>query len=54
LPNKLSAKISDNVGKYPYGTPNKPNQGNNTAKSFDFSSDDSKGQQDKVESLGNS
>lgn len=50
LPNKLSAKLSDNVVNYPYGTPNKTSQGH-IAKSFEFSSDDSKEKQDKVESL---
>lgn len=50
LPKKLSAKLSENVVNYPYGTPNKASYGN-IGKSFEFSSEDTKEILDKVESL---
>lgn len=53
LPNKLSAKISDNLVSHPYGTPNKVGLGHIT-KSFEFTSEDSREQQDKVDHLNTS
>jgi hypothetical protein len=46
----MSAKLSENVVNYPYGTPNKASLGN-IGKSFEFSSEDTKEILDKVESL---
>jgi hypothetical protein len=52
VPKKVSTKLSDNIAKFPYGTPTKMSHGH-IGKSFEFSSDsDNEGEAgDRVENL---
>ena len=52
MPKKVSTKLSDNIAKFPYGTPTKLSHGH-IGKSFEFSSDsDNDGEAgDKVDNL---
>jgi len=52
VPKKVSSKISDNIAKFPYGTPTKISHGH-IGKSFEFTSDsDNDGEAvDRVDNL---
>ena len=52
VPKKVSSKISDNIAKFPYGTPTKMSHGH-IGKSFEFTSDsDNDGEAvDRVDNL---